>query len=155
MHCLFLEIARWLVKWIWINKRILTSNSLNKIQKKINEFQILFNLDQISGKIYGGEGFSNFTANQWQIFFTIYATVSLWEYLPIVDRKILTHFIKICLILVNQIIKPDLIWKVYQRLIKIVKLIKENIGRDKITSNLYLSLHLYNCLTNYRLLYTF
>ena len=31
----------------------------------MNEFQILFDLDQISEKIYGREGFFNFTADQW------------------------------------------------------------------------------------------
>ena len=64
MHCLFLGIARWLVKRIWIDEGILTSNSLNKIQKKMNEFQIPSDLGQISGKIHSGEGFSNFTADQ-------------------------------------------------------------------------------------------
>ena len=121
----------------------------------MNEFQILFNLGQILGKIYGREEFSNFTANQWWIFFTIYATVSLWEYLSIVDRKILTHFVRICLILVSWIIESDLIQEAHQRLIKIVKLIEENHSHDKITSNLHLSLHLYDCSTDYKPLYAF
>ena len=65
MHCLFLGIARWIVKQIWIDKGILTSNSLNKIQKKMNEFQIPSDLGRIPGKIHEEEGFSNFTADQW------------------------------------------------------------------------------------------
>jgi len=101
MHCLFLGIARWIVKRIWIDKGILTSNSLNKIQKKMNEFQIPSDLGQILSKIHEGEGFSNFTADQWRIFFTVYTTVSLWKHLSIVDRKILTHFVRICTILVS------------------------------------------------------
>jgi len=133
----------------------LTSNSLNKIQKKMNEFQILFDLDQISEKIYGREGFFNFTADQWWIFFTIYATVLLWKYFLIVNRKFLTHFVRICLILVSWIIESDLIWKPHQRLIEIVKLIEENHSHNKITSNLYLSFHLYDCSIDYELLYTF
>ena len=68
MHCLFLGIARWIVKRIWIDKGILTSNSLNKIQKKMNEFQIPSELGRIPGKIHEEEGFSNFTADQWRIF---------------------------------------------------------------------------------------
>ena len=61
----------------------------------MNEFQIPSDLDRILGKIHEGEGFSNFMADQWQIFFTVYATVSLWEHLPIIDRKILTHFVRL------------------------------------------------------------
>jgi hypothetical protein len=109
MHCLFLGIAKWLVKRIWIDEGILTSNSLNKIQKKMNEFQIPSDLGRIPGKIHSGEGFSNFTADQWRMFFTIYATVSLWEHLPAADRRILTQFVRICLILVSRIMEPDLI----------------------------------------------
>jgi len=41
------------------------------------EFQIPSDLDRVPGKIHGGEGFLNFTANQWRTFFTIYATVTL------------------------------------------------------------------------------
>ena len=33
MHCLFLGIAKWIVKRIWIEEGILTSDSLNNIQK--------------------------------------------------------------------------------------------------------------------------
>ncbi|RHZ88327.1 hypothetical protein Glove_23g67 [Diversispora epigaea] len=63
------------------NSRILSSNDLNNIQKKINEFQVPADLGRISGKIYYGESFSNFTADQWRIFISIYSTVVLWEYL--------------------------------------------------------------------------
>ena len=75
----------------------------------MNEFQIPSDLGRILGKIHEGEGFSNFTADQWRIFFTVYATVSLWEHLPIVDRKILTHFVRICTILVSWIVESDLL----------------------------------------------
>ena len=40
MHCLFLGIAKWIVKRIWINKGILMSNILDKIQEMMEKFQI-------------------------------------------------------------------------------------------------------------------
>ncbi|GET49776.1 hypothetical protein GLOIN_2v1775288 [Rhizophagus irregularis DAOM 181602=DAOM 197198] len=43
----------------------------------------------------------------------------------------------------------------HQRLINLVKLIEENYGRDKITPNLHLSLHLCECSLDYGPLYTF
>jgi hypothetical protein len=155
MHCLFLGIAKWIVKRIWIDERILTSNSLNKVQKMMNEFQIPSDLGRILGKINVGEGFSNFTADQWQIFFTIYATVSLWEHLTAVDRQILTHFVRVYSILVNRILKIDLLQDAHNRLIEIVKLIENQYGREKITPNLHLSLHLTDCSLDYRPLYAF
>ncbi|EXX56951.1 hypothetical protein RirG_211600 [Rhizophagus irregularis DAOM 197198w] len=77
MHCLFLEIARWIMKRIWIDEGILTLNDLKKIQEKMNQFKIPADLGQIPGNIERGEGFSNYTADQWRIFFMIYATTSL------------------------------------------------------------------------------
>ena len=76
MHCLFLDIAKWIVKRIWVDEEILTTNTLKMVQKKMDEFQIPSDLGRIP---VAGEGFSNFTADQWRIFFTIYATVSLWN----------------------------------------------------------------------------
>ncbi|GET61169.1 uncharacterized protein LOC107327733 [Rhizophagus irregularis DAOM 181602=DAOM 197198] len=155
MHCLFLGIAKWIVKRIWIDGGILTPNSLNKIQKKIDEFQIPSDLGRIPGKIHSGEGFTNFTADQWQIFFTIYSTVSLWEHLSDVDRRILDHFVRVCSILVNWILESNLVDEVHRSLIEIVKLIENHHGRDKITPNLHLSLHLRDCSSDYGPLYAF
>jgi len=65
------------VKRIWLEEGILAPKILKKIQKKMDEFQVPANLDQIPEKVDISEYFSNFTANQWRIFFSIYATVSL------------------------------------------------------------------------------
>src|SRR5215216_5735270 len=90
-----------------------------------------------------------------ECFFTVYTIVSLWEHLLAVDKKILTHFVRICLILVSRIVKSDLVLEAHQRLIKIAKLIEENHGHNKITLNIHLSLHLYDYLIDYGLLYAF
>ena len=73
--------------------KVISSNELNFIQQKMNKFQIPADLGRIPGKIYRGEGFSNFTADQWRIFISIYSIVILWEYLDEDDRKILTYFV--------------------------------------------------------------
>ena len=155
MHYLFLGIAKWIVRRVWMEEGILTPQVLKMVQKKMDEFKVLSDLGRIPGKVDCGDGFSNFTADQWQIFFTVYATVSLWKHLPEKDRKILNHFVRICLILVSRIVEVDFIREAHRRLISIVKLIEENYGRDKITPNLHLSLHLCECSFDYGPLYTF
>ena len=40
MHCLFLGIVKWIVKRIWVDEEILTTNTLKMVQKKMDEFQI-------------------------------------------------------------------------------------------------------------------
>ena len=142
MHCLFLGIAKWIVKRIWVDEGVLTPDNLKNIQRKMNKIQVPADLGRIPRKIDCGEGFSNFTADQWRTFFTIYATTSLWEYLSAIDRTILTHFVRVCSVLVGRILTFDLIAEATERLIKIIKLIEERYGHDKVTPNLYLSLHL-------------
>ena len=155
MHCLFLGIAKWIMKKIWIDEGILTQSDLKNIQKKMNRFQIPADLGRIPRKIDRGEGFSNFTADQWRNFFTIYATTSLWDHLPTKDREILTHFVRVCSILVSRILEIDLMEEAHERLVKIIKLIEEHYGRSKITPNLHLSLHLCDCSNDFGPLYTF
>ncbi|RHZ80516.1 hypothetical protein Glove_134g25 [Diversispora epigaea] len=58
------KFTKVIVKQIWVDMRVLSSNNLNNIQKKMNEFQVSVDLGRIPGKIYCGEGFSNFTADQ-------------------------------------------------------------------------------------------
>jgi hypothetical protein len=155
MHCLFLGIAKWIVKRIWVDENVLTPDVLKSIQRKMNQVQVPADLGRIPRKIDCGEGFSNFTADQWRTFFTIYATTSLWEYLSGIDRTILTHFVRVCSILVSRILELDSVQEANERLIKIVELIEEKYGRDKITPNLHLSLHLKECSSDFGPLYTF
>ena len=155
MHCLFLGIAKWIVKRIWVDEGVLTPDNLKNIQRKMNKIQVPADLGRIPRKIDCGEGFSNFTADQWRTFFTIYATTSLWEYLSAIDRTILTHFVRVCSVLVGRILTFDLIAEATERLIKIIKLIEEHYGRDKVTPNLHLSLHLQECSYDFGPLYTF
>ena len=128
---------------------------MEKIQKKMNKFQVPADLGRIPSKIDCGEGFANLTADQWRNFFTIYATASLWKHLLSKDRKILTHFVRVCTILVSRVIEIDLMREAHQRLIEIIKLIEEHYGRGKITPNLHLSLHLCECSYDFGPLYAF
>ena len=100
MHCLFLGIAKWIVKRLWVDNGKLNINQLRQIQNKMSEIQVQSNIGRIPRKVDCGEGFANFTADEWRTFILIYATSCLWDYLPAPDQKILTNFVQICIILV-------------------------------------------------------
>ncbi|RHZ71625.1 hypothetical protein Glove_256g211 [Diversispora epigaea] len=131
-----------IVKRIWVDMGVLSSNDLNNIQKKMNEFQVPADLGRIPEKIYCEEGFSNFTADQWRIFISIYATVVLWEYLKEVDRKILTYFVRICHLFVNRILETKFLDEIHKKIVDVVMLIEKKYGRNVIIPNLHLSVHL-------------
>ncbi|RHZ87615.1 hypothetical protein Glove_33g60 [Diversispora epigaea] len=121
----------------------------------MNEFQVPADLGRIPGKIYCDEGFSNFTVDQWRIFISIYTTVVLWEYLEEVDRKILTYFVRICHLFVNRILETKSLDEIHKKIVDVVTLIEKKYGRNVITPNLHLSLHLSACSHDFGLLYAF
>ncbi|RHZ58485.1 hypothetical protein Glove_373g11 [Diversispora epigaea] len=76
------------------------------------------------------------------IFISIYATVVFWKYLEEVDRKILTYFVRICHLFVNRILETKSLDEIHKKIVDVVTLIEKKYGRNVITSNLHLSLHL-------------
>lgn len=60
-----------------------------------------------------------------------------------------------CQLSVNRIVEVSSLNEIHQRLIEIISLIEQNYGRDKITPNLHLSIHLNECSYDYGPLYAF
>ncbi|GET58963.1 hypothetical protein GLOIN_2v1786477 [Rhizophagus irregularis DAOM 181602=DAOM 197198] len=52
MHYLFLGIAKWIVKRIWVDQGILTSSMLNEVQKQMNRFQVPKNSDSFCQNLF-------------------------------------------------------------------------------------------------------
>jgi hypothetical protein len=85
----------------------------------------------------------------------IYARIILWDFLDPEDRKILIHFSQACSILVRRIVTLENLDVVHDHLIELLKLIEINYGKEVITPNLHLSLHLSECCMDYGPLYSF
>jgi hypothetical protein len=64
MHCLFLGIAYWIVKRLWIDNGKITKSDLDLMEKRAKTIKVPANLGQIPYKIATREGFSDYTANQ-------------------------------------------------------------------------------------------
>lgn len=67
------NIAYWIIKKLWIDGNKITKQDLEKMEKRVKIIQIPADLGRIPNKIATGEGFSEFTANQWKMFVLIYA----------------------------------------------------------------------------------
>ncbi|GET67105.1 uncharacterized protein LOC110233779 [Rhizophagus irregularis DAOM 181602=DAOM 197198] len=155
MHCLFLRIAHWIIKKLWIDGNKITKQDLEKMEKRAKYIQIPADLGRIPNKIATGEGFSRFTADQWKMFVLIYAIPLMWDLLAEPDRQILGNFVRACSLLVYRIIDCDILNEAHERLLKVATLIEENYGPERITPNLHLCLHIADCCRDYGPLYSF
>lgn len=155
MHNLFLGIAKWIVKKLWIDSGKITQSDLEAMEKKAEKIKLPANMGRIPNKIATGNGFSGFTADQWKTFILIYAIPLLWNLLSKSDQKILGNFVRACSLLVSRIINNDMLNEAHECLLKVAILIEKDYGPGMISPNIHLSLHLAECCKDYGPLYSF
>ena len=115
MHCLFLGIAHWIVKRLWIESGKITKSDLELMESRAKKIKLPADMGRIPDKIVTGEGFSGFTADQWKSFILIYAIPLMWDLLDASDRKILSNFVKACSLLTCRIIDSNMLSEAHNR----------------------------------------
>jgi hypothetical protein len=155
MHCLFLGVAKWIIKSIFINQEKLTINQLRVAQNRMDNIELPSDIGRIPPKIAIGDGFSNLTADQWKTFIMIYSTTILWDMLDNNDRKILGYFVRACNLLVTRFVTEDDLKEAQERLRDMAYLIEHEYGPEFITSNIHLALHIPDCCRDYGPIYSF
>jgi hypothetical protein len=149
MHCLFLELAKWIITKLWIGEGILDNDKLKIMQKRADEIKIPSDLGRRPARISTGDGFSNFTADMWKTFTMIFAIPITWDFLPDVDKKILAYFVRACKILTSRELKEKDLNEAFTKLVEINKLVEQKYGQEKISPNLHLCLHICECALDY------
>jgi hypothetical protein len=149
MHCLFLGIAKWIVTKLWIGGGILNDEKLKIMQERSNMIKLTGDLGRHPVRIATGEGFSNFTADMWKTFILVYAIPITWSFLGDTDRKILAYFVRACKILTSRELPKTELSEVFTKLVEMNKLIEQKYGREKISPNLHLCLHICECALDY------
>ena len=155
MNNLFLGIAHWIVKRLWIEGGKITKSDLELMENRAKQIKLPADMGRIPYKISTGEGFFGFTADQWKSFILIYATPLMWDLLDASDQKILVNFVRACSLLTCRIIDNNMISEAHDRLLKVAHLIEEHYGQELITPNIHLSLHLAECCRDYGPMYSF
>ncbi|PKC55993.1 hypothetical protein RhiirA1_402464 [Rhizophagus irregularis] len=156
MYCLFLDVAKWIIKSIFINQNKLNMEQLHIAQNRMDHVDLPPDIGRIPPKIaIGNDGFSNLTADQWKTFIMIYSTTILWDMLDDNDRKILGHFVRACNLLVARFITEDDLKEAQERLKDMAYLIENTYGPEFITSNIHLALHIPDCCRDYGPIYNF
>jgi hypothetical protein len=155
MHNLFLGIAYWIIKRLWIDGGKITKPDLELMERRAKQIKVPADLGRIPYKIATGEGFSGYTTDQWKSFIMLYAIPLMWDLLDENDRKILTNFVRACFLLVSRVIDDNLLNVAHTRLLSVAQLVEENYGPEFITPNIHLSLHLAECCRDYGPTYSF
>jgi hypothetical protein len=82
MHCLYLGVAAWLIKSLWIPEGKISRDDLEKIEETIRQTQVLQDVGRLPHKVaVGEEGFSGLTADQWRTFYLVFAAPDMWDLL--------------------------------------------------------------------------
>ena len=155
MHNLFLGIAHWIVKRLWIDNEKITKVHLELMEKRAKQIKVPTDVGRIPYKIATGEGFLGYTADQWKTFIMIYATPIMWDLLEEADQQILTNFVKACFLLTTRIIEDSALNEAHSQLLTVARLVEDNYGQEMITPNIHLSLHLAECCSDYGPMYAF
>ena len=97
MHCLFLGIGKWIMRQCLLNHNKLDNAKLLTIEKHISNVKVPADIGRIPSKIaHGLEGFNRFIADQWRIFYQVYAIPCMWDMLDLGDKEIIFNFVCVC-----------------------------------------------------------
>ncbi|GET54634.1 hypothetical protein GLOIN_2v1776801 [Rhizophagus irregularis DAOM 181602=DAOM 197198] len=132
MHCLFLGIAHWIIKKLWIDGNKITKQDLEKWKSEQNTYKY---------------------PRIWGVFQIKSQLEKDFPDLRLTNRK--RNFVRACSLLVYRIIDCDILNEAHERLLKVATLIEENYGPERITPNLHLCLHIADCCQDYGPLYSF
>jgi hypothetical protein len=122
----------------------------------MSNIKVPADIERIPSKVaHGSEGFNRFTADQWRIFYQVYAIPCMWDMLDLGDKEIIFNFVCACNSLISRIVKQSDIDEAHNRLINMAKLIEQYYGPTLISSNIHLSLHIRQCCLDYGPPYTY
>src|SRR5436189_5854525 len=70
MHCLFLGIAKWIVKKLWIDGGKLSKSDLKLMENRAKQIKLPADMGRIPYKISTGDGFSNLYSRSMEVIYS-------------------------------------------------------------------------------------
>ena len=152
MHNLFLGTAKRLVE-VWLQMLTLSANDLQQVQEKVDSCHVPSELGRIPSKI--AKMFAGFTAEQWKNWVTVFSLFALFQHLPERDYRCWAHFVNACNLLCTTLIKIPDVGIAHDQLIQFCKEFENIYGKDRVTPNMHLHMHLADCVLDYGPVYSF
>lgn len=155
MHNLFTGTAKHVMKNVWLNsdKPLLEKKDLLQVQEKLDKVKVPASVGRLPKKIrnsYGG-----FTADQWKSFTVLFSIYALWNILPSTDLELWRNFVLACSYLCSSVITETKAMLVHTYLLQFCKGFEGLYGKEMVTPNMHLHMHLLDCVLDYGPVYAF
>lgn len=155
MHNLFTGSAKHIMRNIWLeaSEPVIDKKSLDSIQEKINKVSVPSSVGRLPKKIansYGG-----FTADQWKTWTIIYSLYALWDILPKQDLEVWREFVLACSYICTPIITETKARLGHVHLLNFCTKFENIYGKNKVTPNMHLHMHILQCILDFGPVYSF
>ncbi len=149
MHNLFLGTAKHVMKNVWLNEEnpIIPKNLYSALQEKVDKCIVPSSLGRIPYKI--AFSFSLFTDDQWKIWTMVLSIFALYDLLEQTDLECWSLFVQACQILVTPVLTLDEAKKGQKLLVELCSRFERLYGSKKVTPNMHLHTHLFDCIKDY------
>ena len=153
MHNLFLGTAKHYLKDALIEKKLVADGLFDNIQERINSATVPTGIGRIPHKIQSG--FSAFTADQWKNWVLYYSLLVLHDILDIDHLECWRHFVLACRALCCKELSPHQLQLGHGLLLQFCKRAERLYGKQFITPNMHMHMHLKSCVTDFGPLHGF
>lgn len=146
LHNLYLGTAKHVLKDIWLDRKIISRNSLESLQEKMNKITSPQDIGRIPQKI--ASNFGGFTGNQWKNWTELFSLILLGDVLTGEDLECWRHFVLASRLLskptlTNDLLLADALLMQFSR--RCVRLYGEEVA----TPNMHLHAHIRECVLDY------
>lgn len=154
MHNLLLGTAKHVLS-VWISTGVIEKSQLLDIQETVDRFNTPSDIGRIPAKIATGQGFSNFTAEQWRNWTLIYSLCALKEIIPKDHYDCWLLFVKATHILCRRQLTLSEVEEGDCLLMEFCEVFERLYGKENYTINLHLHGHIRDCILDYGPVYSF
>ena len=153
MHNLFFGTAKMIFQNIWLNRGILTPQSFEVIQERVDSIVVPPGIGRIPHKIKSG--FSSFTADHWKNWTLYFSLIALHDILDDDDLECWRHFVFACRLLCQKSLKKEKLNLGDLLLLQFCRRAERMYGTNSVTPNMHFHCHLKDCVKDYGLLHSF
>ena len=153
MHNLFLGSAKHMLKSAWLTMGFISDSAFDLIQERVNSVVVPAGIGRIPHKIKSG--FASFTADQWKNWVVYYSTLVLFDILPQNHLECWRHFVLACRLLCSKELTAYSVQVSNALLLQFCKKAEHLYGKDFVTPNMHMHMHLKSCVLDYGPLHGF